>query len=236
MKSIALCVLMGVLGALPGVVLFLAAQDSSFLGIALMGGLIGFALGATPLLYHTTILDALRRVAKGVAKTLIQYNVGEFLDLANIKTEGITAGEPEATNLPRDAPPAPVQAGKAISSAIIGGAIGAGVGAVAALITAMVCWDSFFADNDTVERGFLLFFCVMLAAFGLGVHGSVIGMLLVPGRHRLRIIGAVGFGVLLGLGLRVAVGLPKSEWGTTFCILVPVTICAAVGVFAPENL
>ena len=31
------------------------------------------------------------------------------------------------------------------------------------MVAAIVCWDSFFADKDNVERGFLLFFCVMLA-------------------------------------------------------------------------
>jgi hypothetical protein len=201
-----------------------------------MGGLVGLALGATPLFYRTTISDAIRRVAKGVTRTLVQYNLGEYLDLANIKTEGITAGEPDATDLTRDGPPDPAQAGKAISGAMIGGAIAAGVGAVAALVTGAVWWDSFFADRDLAERGFLLFFCVMLVALSTGVHGSVIGMLVVPGRHRLRIMGAIGFGFLLGLGLRLAVGPPNTEWGTTFFILAPVTICAAVGVFAPENL
>jgi hypothetical protein len=187
-------------------------------------------------LYRTTIVDALRRIAKGFTRTLIEYNAGEILGAANIETKGITAGEPEATELVRDAPPDRNKAITTISSVIAGGTIAAGISAVATVIAGILWWDSFFPDNDPVERGFLLFFCVVLAAFVAAVHGAAIGALIVPGRHRLRIIGAIAFGLILGLGLRLAVGPPKAEWGTTICIVALVTVCAAVGVFAPENL
>lgn len=235
MRPIGQCVLTSVLGALPGVVLCLAAHDSSFLGIALIGGLIGLALGATPIFYRTTISDAIRRVAKGVTRTLVQYNVGDVLNVANIKSEGITAGEPEATDLTRDDPAAPSETDRAISKATIVGTIGAAGVALAALAAGVVWWDSFLDEKDPVKRGFLLFFSVMIAAVVGGIYGYAIGMLVVPGRHRLRIVAAAGFGFLLGLGMRVAVGPPKGEGGTVLIILVPVTVCTAVGVFAPEN-
>jgi len=233
LKSIAICVLAGVLGALPGVVLTLAAQDSSFLGIALIGGLIGLALGATPIFYRTTISDAIRRVAKGFTRTLIQYNVGDLLSVVNIKTGGITAGEPKAMDLTRSSP-APND-DRAISKATIGGIIGAAGGALATFVAGVIWWDYFSDEKDPVKRGFHLFFSVMIAAVVAGIYGSAIGMLAVPGRHRLRIVAAASFGFLLGLGMRLAVGPPKGEWGTAFFILVPVTVCTAAGVFAPEN-
>src|SRR5262245_61138392 len=96
-----ICVLLTFTCAFPGTWIAYAANDGSFLGIGILGGLIGLLLGLGPIIYHTTLAGSLRRVAKGFVWTIVKYNLDDVVDPAPI-----VAGERDASELlRRDAPP-----------------------------------------------------------------------------------------------------------------------------------
>lgn len=199
---------LGAAGAVPGAAVAWAASEPAYLGIALLGGLAGLGLGASGLVYRTTLGGTVRRVAKGVAFTLIEYNVGNGRQLAGLDRE------PSGANFLRLGA-GPTADPKAFNRALeLGFSWGAGAAAVPG-----------FGLGWYLERGGVLnragagVLWALIAAMVGGAIGAAVLLLTVPGRHRVRAMWGMAGGAAIGCGpLAVALGspLPSADlvgWG-----------------------
>lgn len=221
------------LGAAPGVALALWAEDWSFLGIALIGGLMGFGLGLSSLVYRTTLRASLRRVFKGFAHVMLEYNLGGWVANRAVTFER----EPAAGELQPDTP-APEEHAKVywrrFHSGFLWGMVlfvclGFGLGWKYA--------DTLDATKPTPAWMGGLLVAMIASVLGL-VYGTALAVLTVPGRHRVRILAGTAVGGLLGVGLAIATaeGAKDPAGFASAVILLFTTLGTACGLFAPESL
>jgi hypothetical protein len=230
LQIIATCMLGVVICASPGAWLVAWSEDWSFVSVALIGGLVGLLLALAPVVYRTTLGAALRRVCKGVAWTLLHYNLGDFVD-----TSGILANEPDANHLIRSDTP-PRQPCHDLEyymwrGSLVGLLLGAtGVGF-------WLVWSNTFAEEPLFMRIMMWFLVTVIAAFTVGIYGIAIAMLFVPGRHRLNLFAAFVVGLLIGTAWIVAL-MPTAahpEAGVAYSLLLPTTMCIFVVICSPES-
>jgi hypothetical protein len=199
---------LGAAGAVPGAAAAWAVSDPAYLGFALLGGLASLGLGASGLIYRTTLGGTVRRVAKGVAFTLIEYNVGHGRQLAGLERE--PSGESLLCPGAR-----PTADPRAFNRALeVGFAWGAGVASVLAF---GLGW--YLKRGGALDRAGAGVVCALIAAVVGGAIGAAVLLLTVPGRHRVRALWGLAGGAAIGCGpLAVALGppLPSAElvgWG-----------------------
>lgn len=221
------------LGAVPGVALALWAESWSFLGIALIGGLMGLGLGLSSLLYRTTLRASLRRVVKGFAHVMLEYNLGGWVADRAVTFER----EPAAEELQPDTP-APEEYTKPywrrfhagfLWGMVLFACLGFGLGWKYA--------DTLDATKPTPAWMGGLLVGMIAGVLGL-VYGTALAVLTVPGRHRVRILAGAAVGGLLGVGLVIATapGAKDPVSFACFGILLFTTLGTACGLFAPESL
>jgi hypothetical protein len=230
MKQFLICLIANALGGTPGIILFFHLESRQFLGIALIGGLIGFGLGMSSVVYKTTLWDTLRRVFKSLAHVLLSYNLGrlgrKLVPLDDETAAGqLIRGSPTSTETGKDLERARDR----------GGLVGAIIVGIIVFLLALV-----FPQRDQAEssEGMLAFIYAIAGAVAAYVHGAAISSLRVPGRHRRNILIGAGAGVVIGIGLGIATSEtaknPVMSW--IFTMLLLFTIGVGGGTFASENL
>jgi len=217
-------------GAAPGIALAFWEKDLGLFGIAILGGLIGFGVGVSPIVYKTSLRATIRRSLGGFTRTIVDHNFGIGEQIVPMRSEA------SAHELIRGEKPSQEFGARLTRVSKISGTIGSIFFGVVALVLSILFLPR-EADEPRMKHVLATFIVAGFGGLAGAAYGSAIAMLRVPGRHRRNIIIGTTAGVFVGCSFGLAVSdAAKDPTGMWITVMVLFTsLGMGVGTFAPEN-